>query len=75
MFGVLLAGLGQRRARNLAPFTVLSCDNVPQNGDVTRQTLLGLAALVSRYLHDWIAGERRLSELDGRLHHPGHDGT
>ena len=55
MFGVLLAGLGQRRARNLAPFTVLSCDNVPQNGDVTRQTLLGLAALVSRDLHDWIA--------------------
>ena len=56
VFGVLLAGLGQRRARNLAPFTVLSCDNVPQNGDVTRQTVLGLAALISRDLHDWIAG-------------------
>ena len=31
------------------------CDNVPKNGDVTRQTLLGLAALVSRDLHGWIA--------------------
>ena len=75
VFGVLLSSLGQRRARNLAPFTVLSCDNVPQNGDVTRQTVLGLAALVSRDLHDWIAAKRRLSELDGRLQQPGHDGT
>ena len=54
VFGVLLAALGQRRARGLAPFTVLSCDNVPHNGDVTRRTVLGLAALISRDLHDWI---------------------
>ena len=55
VFGVLLAALGQRRSANLAPFTVLSCDNVPHNGDVTRRTVLGLAGLVSRDLHDWIA--------------------
>ena len=55
VFGVLLAALGQRRARTVAPFTVLSCDNVPHNGDVTRRTVLGLAALASRELHDWIA--------------------
>lgn len=55
VFGVLLAALGQRRAQDLAPFTVLSCDNVPHNGDVTRRTVLGLAGLVSRDLHDWIA--------------------
>ena len=55
VFGVLLAALGQRRARNIAPFTVLSCDNVPHNGDVTRRTVLGLATLVSRELCDWIA--------------------
>ena len=55
VFGVLLAALGQRRAQELAPFTVLSCDNVPHNGDVTRRTVLGLAGLVSRDLHDWIA--------------------
>ncbi|MDE0052323.1 MAG: mannitol dehydrogenase family protein [Rhodospirillales bacterium] len=55
VFGVLLAALGQRRARGLAPFTVLSCDNVPQNGDVTRRTVLGLAGLVSQDQHDWIA--------------------
>ena len=55
VFGVLLAALGQRRAQGLAPFTVLSCDNVPHNGDVTRRTVLGLAGLVSRDQHDWIA--------------------
>lgn len=55
VFGVLLAALGQRRAQGLAPFTVLSCDNVPHNGDVTRRTVLGLAALVSQDQHDWIA--------------------
>ena len=55
VFGVLLAALGQRRARNIAPFTVLSCDNVPHNGDVTRRTVLGLAGLVSQDQHDWIA--------------------
>ena len=55
VFGVLLAALGQRRAQALAPFTVLSCDNVPHNGDVTRRTVLGLAALVSRDQRDWIA--------------------
>ncbi len=55
VFGVLLAALDERRARDLAPFTVLSCDNVPHNGDVTRRTVLGLAGLVSRELRDWIA--------------------
>ena len=55
VFGVLLVALEQRRARGIAPFTVLSCDNVPHNGDVTRRTVLGLAALVSGDLHDWIA--------------------
>ena len=55
VFGVLLAALGQRRSQGLSPFTGLSCDNVPHNGDVTRRTVLGLAGLVSRDLHDWIA--------------------
>ena len=55
VFGVLLAALEERRDREIAPFTVLSCDNVPHNGDVARRTVLGLAGLVSRELHDWIA--------------------
>ena len=34
VFGLILAGLRARRAAGLAPFTVLSCDNVPHNGVV-----------------------------------------
>ena len=34
---------------------MLNNNNVPHNGDVTRRTVLGLAGLVSRDLHDWIA--------------------
>ncbi len=55
VFGILLAALNRRRARGLAPFTVVSCDNVPHNGDVTRRTTLGLAAMVSVDLADWVA--------------------
>ena len=55
VFGILLAALDRRRARGLAPFTVVSCDNVPHNGDVTRRTTLGLAAMVSVDLADWVA--------------------
>jgi len=34
---------------------VLSCDNVPENGDMARTTLLAFAALRDTALHDWIA--------------------
>ncbi|HZP19073.1 MAG TPA: mannitol dehydrogenase family protein [Bauldia sp.] len=53
VFGLILAGLTARRTRGLAPFTVMSCDNLPHNGDVTRRTLIGLARLSDRSLADW----------------------
>ena len=37
------------------PFTVLSCDNLPGNGSLTRQTVVGLAGLSDPELADWIA--------------------
>ena len=56
VFGVLLAGLQVRRARGHSPFTVLSCDNLPENGNVARQSVVGLAALIAPELRDWVAG-------------------
>ncbi|GAB4282182.1 MAG: mannitol dehydrogenase family protein [Roseovarius sp.] len=56
VFGILLAGLARRRAAGHPAPTILSCDNIPHNGDVTRQALEGLAALVSPDLRDWVAG-------------------
>lgn len=53
--GFLTAALKRRRDRGLAPFTVMSCDNLQGNGHVIRKVLLGLAELQDSALHRWIA--------------------
>ena len=55
MFGFIVAALARRRAGGLAPFTVLSCDNLRHNGDVLRQGVLAFAAARDPELADWIA--------------------
>lgn len=54
-FGAIVAALGRRRAAGLAPFTILSCDNLPGNGDAARAATVGLARLSNPGLADWIA--------------------
>jgi mannitol 2-dehydrogenase len=44
----------RRRAVGLAPFTVMSCDNIPGNGHVTQNAVVGLAELVDPKLAHWI---------------------
>lgn len=53
--GVLVAGLAARRAAGQAPFTPLSCDNLPGNGAVLRRLVLDFAALRDPGLAEWIA--------------------
>lgn len=55
VFGYLLSALRQRRAMGVAPFTVMSCDNLPHNGEVARKALLSFAALADASMRDWIA--------------------
>ncbi|HEU0221298.1 MAG TPA: mannitol dehydrogenase family protein [Paracoccaceae bacterium] len=55
VFGAILAALRTRRAAGIAPFTVMSCDNLPRNGQVTREAVTGLAALLDRDFAAWIA--------------------
>jgi mannitol 2-dehydrogenase len=55
VFGILLAGLLLRRKQGHPAPTILSCDNIPENGHVTRQTLAGLAALISEELSTWVS--------------------
>ena len=57
VFGLVVEALKQRRRVGLAPFTVMSCDNVPHNGVVARNAVAGLADLSDRQLADWIRGE------------------
>lgn len=54
VFGYLVRALDQRRQAGLAPFTVLSCDNIPHNGDAARTAVCSLAALIDPTLADWI---------------------
>jgi mannitol 2-dehydrogenase len=54
VFGLILAGLKRRRDIGLAPFTVMSCDNIPGNGHVTRNAVIGLANLVYPELAHWV---------------------
>ncbi|MGM3162339.1 mannitol dehydrogenase family protein [Dickeya undicola] len=53
--GLLAEALRLRRERGIAPFSVLSCDNVPENGKVTRQVVMDAARLQDPALAEWIA--------------------
>ncbi len=52
--GVLVAGLARRRARQTAPPTVMSCDNLPANGRTLRGLAIAFAARRDEALARWI---------------------
>ncbi len=56
VFGLIVEGLKQRRSAGIPAFTVMSCDNLPHNGVVTRNAVAGLARLSDPGLADWIEG-------------------
>ncbi|WP_417617133.1 mannitol dehydrogenase family protein [Oceanisphaera sp.] len=53
--GYLVQALQIRRERGLGGFSVMSCDNVPENGQLVRQVVLDFAAQRDQELADWIA--------------------
>lgn len=58
--GWVTEGLARRRAKGLAPFVAISCDNVVGNGHKFRNAVLGMAkARGDKDLAAWIAGEVR----------------
>ncbi|EOT1755488.1 mannitol dehydrogenase family protein [Citrobacter koseri] len=52
--GILVEALHRRRERGLSPFTVLSCDNIPDNGHVVKNAVLGMAEKRATELAAWI---------------------
>ncbi|RLM03384.1 D-mannonate oxidoreductase [Gibbsiella quercinecans] len=52
--GLILAALRKRRSRGLPAFTVMSCDNMPENGHVTRNVITQLAQHQDSELADWV---------------------
>jgi mannitol 2-dehydrogenase len=53
-FGIIVQALKKRRELGHEPFAVVSCDNVPHNGDVVRDVVSGIADLCDKELADWI---------------------
>lgn len=55
--GHVVAGLAQRRQRGIAPYTVLSCDNLADNGGRLRRAVLQYAERIDPALARWIEAE------------------
>ncbi len=56
-FGLVTEALVRRRERGVPPFTVMSCDNIPGNGDVARSSFGGFATLRDPELGEWVDRE------------------
>lgn len=55
IFGLITEGLRRRREAGTPPFTVMSCDNIPDNGHVARKSILAFAEAKDPILAKWIA--------------------
>jgi fructuronate reductase/mannitol 2-dehydrogenase len=59
VFGYLVEALDRRRAAGVAPFTVLSCDNIPGNGAAARTMVVAFpASMVDRITPETTPEER-----------------
>jgi len=56
VFGVIVTALRRRRERGIAPFTIMSCDNIPGNGHVAMNAVAGLADLIDPGLGAFVRG-------------------
>ena len=56
-FGLVIEALVRRRDRGLAPFTVVSCDNIQHNGAVAQRAFAAFAALRDPELGRWVEAE------------------
>ncbi|HEY6456540.1 MAG TPA: mannitol dehydrogenase family protein [Steroidobacteraceae bacterium] len=59
LVGWLARGLQLRHELGLAPFVVLSCDNLSDNGHLLQRAVLAFAARRGRILADWIEARAR----------------
>jgi mannitol 2-dehydrogenase len=57
VFGLVTEALRRRRARGIAPFTIMSCDNLPHNGAVARIAFAGFADNIDPALGEFVRNE------------------
>jgi mannitol 2-dehydrogenase len=58
-FGLITQGLRRRRAEGSGPVTIVSCDNLPGNGELAREAFTSFARLLDPEVADWIEAEIR----------------
>src|SRR5215203_4426211 len=54
-FGLITEALMRRRTRGVAPFTIMSCDNIQGNGHVAQEVFTAFARLREPELGEWVA--------------------
>ena len=64
--GFLVAGLRYRYLNRIAPFTILSCDNLPNNGAVVKKVVLDFAQKLDPFFMTWIENEGLFPFFYGR---------
>ena len=57
VFGFIVQALRRRRDAGLPGLTVMSCDNLPHNGQVAKRAVLGFARAIDPDLCAWIEAE------------------
>jgi len=55
VFGYIAAGLLKRMESNAGPLTILSCDNLPHNGEVCRKSFISFFNEADIKLYNWAA--------------------
>jgi len=58
-FGLITEALRRRWKRGLAPFTIMSCDNLQGNGYLSKRVFTAFARLRDPELGDWVEHEAR----------------
>lgn len=54
VYGMIVKALKHRRNEGMEPLAVLSCDNLPHNGDVVKSVIMGIAKELDEDLAEWI---------------------
>jgi mannitol 2-dehydrogenase len=59
VFGLIVEALARRHDRGIVPPTIVSCDNIENNGEVARSAVIAHAELTRPGLADWITETTR----------------
>lgn len=54
VFGIVIEALRRRQERGLNGFTVMSCDNLQENGSIARRAFLGFAKAIDSKFAEWV---------------------